>query len=218
MPIPSINAAKKHTREVVLPLTVGKTYTSSILTKEGTLLTVSKECLEYETYAAYNSELACGFVENHLNLIINHGSPAVSLNIIAMKFEEGLQQTLARQENGKWVLNDPPPNKALELLKCQRYYFRTDAEQYFPCSFFGVQGCCLLVPSPAPMRTTPSVNILKKGNVTIGSTSFSPSNVKNIITGMDASGIKLVFDFESNAPAQGVAVLTDWSFEFSADL
>ncbi|MDE7262275.1 MAG: hypothetical protein K2N78_09505 [Oscillospiraceae bacterium] len=31
-------------------------------------------------------------------------------------------QTLAHQDaDGNWVLNDPPPNKALELAKCQRY-------------------------------------------------------------------------------------------------
>lgn len=42
--------------------------------------------------------------------------------IKAAKLELGSMQTLAHQENGKWVLNDPPPNKALELVKCQRYY------------------------------------------------------------------------------------------------
>lgn len=38
------------------------------------------------------------------------------------KLEVGNTQTLARQEGGKWILNDAPPNPALELLKCQRYY------------------------------------------------------------------------------------------------
>lgn len=40
----------------------------------------------------------------------------------AAKLELGPIQTLARQDaDGNWVLNDPPPNKALELAKCQRY-------------------------------------------------------------------------------------------------
>lgn len=39
----------------------------------------------------------------------------------AAKLELGSQQTLAHQENGEWVLNDPPPNYATELLKCWRY-------------------------------------------------------------------------------------------------
>ena len=37
----------------------------------------------------------------------------------AAKFEIGDQQTLASlDENGNWVLNDPPPNRVLEQLKC----------------------------------------------------------------------------------------------------
>lgn len=44
----------------------------------------------------------------------------------AAKLELGAQQTLAHKEGDTWMLNDPPPNKALELLKCQRYYRRFD--------------------------------------------------------------------------------------------
>lgn len=44
------------------------------------------------------------------------------IKIRAMKLELGDTQTLAHQENGEWVLNDPPPNYAQELAKCQRYY------------------------------------------------------------------------------------------------
>ena len=42
-----------------------------------------------------------------------------SMDIIAAKLELGDTQTLAHQENGIWVLNDPPPNYNMELLKCQ---------------------------------------------------------------------------------------------------
>ena len=41
--------------------------------------------------------------------------------LVAIKLEKGTQQTLAHQENGAWVLNDPAPNFAVELMKCQRY-------------------------------------------------------------------------------------------------
>lgn len=45
-----------------------------------------------------------------------------SFTMIAAKLELGPIQTLARQDaSGNWVLNDPPPNPALELAKCQRY-------------------------------------------------------------------------------------------------
>ena len=45
-----------------------------------------------------------------------------TLKIYAAKLELGSVSTLAHQENGVWVLNDPPPNYAEELAKCQRYY------------------------------------------------------------------------------------------------
>ncbi len=44
----------------------------------------------------------------------------------AVKLELGSTQTLAHQDaDGNWVLNDPPPDKGMELLKCQRYYYQT---------------------------------------------------------------------------------------------
>ena len=45
-----------------------------------------------------------------------------TLKIYAAKLEPGSVSTLAHQENGVWVLNDPLPNYAEELAKCQRYY------------------------------------------------------------------------------------------------
>lgn len=45
-----------------------------------------------------------------------------TLKIYAAKLEPGSVSTLAHQESGVWVLNDPPPNYAEELAKCQRYY------------------------------------------------------------------------------------------------
>jgi len=67
--------------------------------------------------------------------IMGNGTYSVQFNtntvgtkhVIACKAELGPVQTLAHQdESGNWVLNDPPPNKALELAKCQRYYRRID--------------------------------------------------------------------------------------------
>lgn len=51
--------------------------------------------------------------------------PHSSVKLIAAKLELGPVQTLAHKDaSGNWVLNDPPPNKALELAKCQRYFQR----------------------------------------------------------------------------------------------
>lgn len=46
------------------------------------------------------------------------------IHVIGGKLEIGSVQTLAHKDaSGNWVLNDPPPNKALELAKCQRYQY-----------------------------------------------------------------------------------------------
>lgn len=54
-------------------------------------------------------------------------------NFYAAKLEFGPFQTLAHMEGNTWVLNDPPPNYALELLKCQRYQcvFKFSAYEFF---------------------------------------------------------------------------------------
>ena len=94
----------------------------------------------------------------------------IDIDIAAWKLELGAQQTLAHQDiNGNWVLNDPPPNKALELLKCQRYLaaYRS-AEIYNASVFFGTgildgydaegntsgQGYIVM---PCAMRATPAI-------------------------------------------------------------
>lgn len=46
---------------------------------------------------------------------------ATGRKLIAAKLELGSTQTLCHKEDEVWVLNDPPPNPAEELAKCQRY-------------------------------------------------------------------------------------------------
>lgn len=51
-----------------------------------------------------------------------YSAPGGVYKLKAIKLEQGPVQTLAHQDaDGNWVLNDPPPDKALELAKCQRY-------------------------------------------------------------------------------------------------
>lgn len=80
-----------------------------------------------------------------------------ALKVSAAKFEPGSVQTMARKEGDTWVLNDPPPNKALEMAKCLRYqnfgpiYGRKiwTHEQNAAGAFF---------PTPVTMRATPALN------------------------------------------------------------
>lgn len=78
--------------------------------------------------------------------------------IKAAKLELGSVQTLAHQEDGKWVLNDPPPNKALELAKCQRYQVKLGGEiaTRQVVGFFIQRTstrCSIYVPIPTFMRS-----------------------------------------------------------------
>ena len=114
----------------------------------------------------FNSEIVDG-----VSLRIRHGAKAFAIfvsdtkeHVIGpMKIEEGPTQTLARKVGSQWVLNDPPPDPTLELLKCQRYQlsvldplitgqsyiFKGKASE--PSRFYGV------LPTPVPMRTIPKV-------------------------------------------------------------
>ncbi len=79
------------------------------------------------------------------------------------KLELGPVQTLAhKDENGNWILNDPPPNKALELAKCQRL----QQEIVGGDKQFGSVGlafgqhqttCYVNVPIGVPLRSNPAV-------------------------------------------------------------
>jgi len=87
------------------------------------------------------------------------------LKIVALKLEEGPQQTLAHQDaDGNWVLNDPPPNKALELAKCQRYMLvLPDSNSYYDtvgvgCSFSTTE-VKIGIPLPVTMRTFPAITL-----------------------------------------------------------
>lgn len=78
-----------------------------------------------------------------------------SFKLIAAKLELGSKQTLAHKDaNGNWVLSDQPPNRALELAKCQRHYVKNHYE------YFETIGLCAAISTwinlslsiPVPMR------------------------------------------------------------------
>jgi len=78
------------------------------------------------------------------------------------KLEPGPFQTLAHMEGNTWVLNDPPPNYALELLKGQRYFVRMKNTESSAVSIgFGSKTAhnkvAITVPLAVPMRIKPTV-------------------------------------------------------------
>ncbi len=93
--------------------------------------------------------------QNNSLYLLNHLQGTIKLK--AAKLELGPVQTLAhKDENGNWILNDPPPNKVLELAKCQRYFERL----YLPRGFilFNNKTNSLVANLfYTPKRTTPTI-------------------------------------------------------------
>lgn len=86
--------------------------------------------------------------------------------VSAVKLELGSQQTLARQVNGSWVLNDPPPNYQQELAKCQKYLLVLDGSgnAYSYKEYIGsvttTNQAGFYIPTPVTMSGTPNVSLV----------------------------------------------------------
>lgn len=93
--------------------------------------------------------------------------PAKNKKFIAVKLELGPVQTLAHKDaSGNWVLNDPPPDPALELAKCQRYQFIIRARMLnnpYPTVGMGIARSAtemnLMINLPTTMRATPAISV-----------------------------------------------------------
>ena len=134
-------------------------------------------------------------------------------NILAAKLELGPTQTLAHREGDKWVLNEVP-DYGEQLRRCQRYFVRSSANQYFSGAAYASTKGNLLVPTPEQMRATPVISIRSKGVVFVSGEQrgFVSLTVENA----DPSGVKLVVG-GTDFPV-GPFVLSDTTFDLSADL
>lgn len=97
------------------------------------------------------------------------------IKITAAKLELGSQQTLAHKKKDAWVLNDPPPDQAVELAKCQRYFYKFHGEFFVNTSINGEAFTTFVL--PVPMRITPTVRELQCNS------GFDSAQVYNQING-----------------------------------
>lgn len=111
--------------ESIKSLLAGRTITLSLLTKDGVLLTQTSTVNTNGTIDSMGIHVSGGafdvfchennrFVVRFVCTDANVETPVIS----AIKLELGSNQTLAHKEGDTWVLNTPPLDKALELLKC----------------------------------------------------------------------------------------------------
>ncbi|MDE7261314.1 MAG: collagen-like protein, partial [Oscillospiraceae bacterium] len=110
----------------------GREYTFSVLTADNELISVTGASA-YTAAQEFSADAGWGSICIHmpaaasseLTYVAIKCSSGETVTVAAAKLELGSQQTLAKQDDtGKWLLNDPPPNKSEELTKCQRYYVR----------------------------------------------------------------------------------------------
>lgn len=106
--------------------------------------------------------LAYNGSKNYIQIYHYHSDTNYTLK--AAKLELGDYQTLAhRDASDNWAQNDPPPNKALELAKCQRYQYvlRSTSDWSFVASGVGrVDGkrIYFVFNLPVEMRINPTIH------------------------------------------------------------
>lgn len=135
---------------------VGQQFTMSVLTSDGRL---GKTTFTFVEGIDLNVGVGIGYLVIYN---IGQGDPRTICRIygdgstyLAVKLELGTQQTLAHQENGKWVLNEIP-DYGEQLLKCQRY-LRPAALSFIVSNNNGNYYASTIMQSPYPMRTVPAI-------------------------------------------------------------
>ncbi len=139
---------------------VGRTVTLSALTSNGLICATYKA----ESSSAFVYDVSNDFGETIRIQISSSGAwqsvyfCTTPTTLYAMKLELGSVQTLAHQDaGGNWVLNDPPPNRALELAKCQRHQLEVPAGSQAVCQRILSNVISFFMPTPASLRVNPKL-------------------------------------------------------------
>jgi len=141
--------------------TPGQTITMSALTENGL---ITKTAVIPESGGIWQVEsfgkLAFYPTEATPHFSIRVAKANSSIRVIAAKLELADRQTLAHQNaDGSWALNDPQPNKALELAKCQRYQILMGQEAVYAgrTTAESDTGGLFFIPLPVTMRANPTI-------------------------------------------------------------
>ena len=144
-------------------------------------------------------------------------NPGKTVDIQAVKLEYGAQQTLARQENGAWVLNDAPTNKQQELAKCQRYFQIARGDYGYGFIVSNTEGY-FEVPLVTTMRTMPVITVNSYGGIPMKSGVIVNTSITSCtFAGMGRNGIilKATGTMGDNV---GVATWASINIDISAEL
>lgn len=194
--------------------------TASVLTTSGLFLAVfsSPGAIALDGYGWVDIQNA------ETNYISYHNT--ASVNIIAAKLELGTEQTLAHQDaDGNWVLNDPPPDPAVELLKCQRYYENNWGDTTLYAMTTRVQETSGLASGifrwRVPKRANPAVQLYSDQNHTVGGVRYQYANQAPQVSttySVNAATKEGISFYVPIASAESAATSYFFKYEASADL
>ena len=178
-------------------LTIGEMYTVAVKTADGTI-----HCGSCELSATLTSTVSTGdfYVQIHegsdcgrLQLRIR-GGKTVRVVWVAMYEGEYTAETLPAYM---------PKGYTAELLECQRYYYKIPSNGFVSyCGFAGsATNMRATVPTPVPMRATPSITVSTVSNIDIYTESNAGATTAVEVSGVDGNTVML------NLTASG---LTAW--------
>ena len=131
-----------------------------------------------------------------------------TIKLYAAKLELGTVQTLAHKEGDAWALNDPPPDKALELAKCQRYQQKIRGTFAIGTNESG-EFLDVIVPLPVSMRVVPSVTVSEIASVYLGGQAYAASgfSFRNTTGGGDRAHFGLRFACDPVLPQKTAGIV-----------
>lgn len=144
----------------------GQPMTLSMLLADGTLHTGTVEAINWSLETPQtvfdDDVMSCTITQIDTNLCeVTYTMKTAGLVLVAAKMEMRFQQTLARESDGIYLLNDTQPNLAIEYIKCL-YYYRPNQE--YLVSGYGVSKTfyCQI---PVLMRAIPRLTVNNSGSL-----------------------------------------------------
>ena len=142
----------------------GQQATLSVLTSDGSLYSSTGKLGDYLWITITGdmaADISVGYFDGEIQFIRIVTAKTILLQ--AVKLELGDQQTLAHQENGRWVLNETP-DPGQESRKCQRYYWEEMTAGFAKLKYWGDEWTVAVVFFPVNMRIVPNVTIFADKN------------------------------------------------------
>ena len=194
---------------------IGKKVTASVLTSDGLFFktfTMPSGSFDLAGFDLGSTNFVCNLYRGSslpAFRIISKGSAVVGsfVNLIAAKLELGSVSTLAHQDaDGNWVLNDPPPNYAEELAKCQRYQLVLNSNETGASLASGIYTSAnqARITIPCRMRARPAISS-SGGFECIGGSNSSVASLS--IGTFSSSAVMLLANLSSSVTAGGACYL-----------